>query len=104
MSTIVTYHDGKPPANRYPERITSPTKPRTCCASHMEFIGKTSQDGRVTFQYKRCSRCGFTVRVILGRMVDRHLLLDLQQTFARIFRKELEQDGSLRKMANRGNL
>jgi len=97
MSTIVVYQDERPAMNRYPERITSPSRPRNCCASHMAFIGETCRDGRISFQYKRCEQCGFTVRVMFERMADRGLLLDLQQTFARIFRRDLLTERPRRK-------
>lgn len=87
MATIVEYRDGRPAANRYPTRITSPTQPRACCGSHMTFLGEPRWEGRVQFQYKRCTRCGFTVRVILGEQPDPQLLAALRQTLARAFSK-----------------
>ncbi len=65
MRTIVEYNDAKRPRNEYPGRIISPTRPRPCCADNMQVIGKKHRD-RGTFVYKRCARCGYTVRCIVG--------------------------------------
>jgi hypothetical protein len=87
MSTIVEYRDGTPPANRYPTRITSPTQARACCEFHMTFLGEPRWEGRIQFQYKRCTCCGFTVRVILGEQADPQLLAALRETLAHAFTK-----------------
>jgi hypothetical protein len=63
MATIVEYSADKPARNGYPKRIVSPPSPRRCCFTHMKRIGEvqTEGDGQ-RFYYKRCTRCGFTVR------------------------------------------
>lgn len=70
MSTIVEYTSEHPPENRYPDRIVSPPRPGACCAREADLLGAPELEGRSLYQYKRCRRCGFTVRAI------QHLLPD----------------------------
>ena len=65
MRTIVEYTDAKRPRNQYPRRIVSPTRPAACCADQMKVIGKQHRD-RGKFVYKRCNKCGYTVRCVVG--------------------------------------
>lgn len=85
MTTIVEYTEEKAPKNRYPERIVSPPHPGPCCMTNMEQIGGREQDGRVVFRYKRCRRCGFTVRLVLKEIPDADLLADLRETLGKAF-------------------
>ncbi len=85
MPTIVTYTDREPAANRYPQRIVSPSRPGPCCFSDMEEVGTARQEGRWVFQYRRCRQCGFTVRVILREIPDTVLAEQLRQILATAF-------------------
>ena len=67
MATIVEYTDEKKPANSYPKRIVSPVAPGLCCYSKMEQIGSEQREEGWTFVYKRCKKCGFTVRHVVAR-------------------------------------
>ena len=85
MSSIVEYTDAKPAENLYPRRIVSPRKSGPCCFSDMELVGDPHADGRWVFQYRRCRRCGFTVRVILRQIPDDGLMADVRRDFATLF-------------------
>ncbi|MGH7394863.1 MAG: hypothetical protein ACREJF_04610 [Candidatus Methylomirabilales bacterium] len=67
ISTIVEYSATKRPANNYPKRIVSPLRPRTCCVTGMEALGKPRREAGWFYVYKRCRTCGFTVRSIVRR-------------------------------------
>lgn len=67
MATIVEYTDEKKPANGYPNRIISPLVPGICCYSKMEQIGGEQREEGWSFIYKRCKKCGFTVRHVTAR-------------------------------------
>jgi len=82
MATIVRYTDEEPVCNHYPERIVSPSRPRSCCFTDMEEIGTAQQEGRWEFQYRRCRACGFTVRVILREIPDTALADELRRLLA----------------------
>ena len=63
MATIVEYSAEKPPRSSYPKKIVSPPLPSQCCLAHMKRIGEMQVEGDgQRFYYKRCTRCGFTVR------------------------------------------
>jgi hypothetical protein len=85
MATIVEYTDLKRPKNHFPERIISPVKSGPCCFSDMEELGAPQEDGRWVFQYKRCRKCGFTVRTILREIPDAHLAAELRKILATSF-------------------
>ncbi|HSB80956.1 MAG TPA: hypothetical protein VLM91_19405 [Candidatus Methylomirabilis sp.] len=85
MATIVTYTDRRPPENQYPRRIISPSRPAPCCFSDMEGVGAAEQEGRWVFQYRRCRRCGFAVRVILREIPDCALVQRLREILATAF-------------------
>jgi hypothetical protein len=85
MATIVEYSDGKRPENRYPQRITSPTQSGPCCFSGMDTIGEVGHAGRFTYQYRRCRRCGFTVRFILQVDPDGVVLDALREKIVKSF-------------------
>lgn len=67
IPTIVEYSATKRPANNYPKRIISPPRPKTCCVSGMEDLGKPRREAGWFYVYKRCRTCGFTVRSIVRR-------------------------------------
>jgi hypothetical protein len=81
MATIVEYSDHERPTNLYPERIVSPAHSGPCCFTEMHEIGESQDDGRWVFQYKRCRKCGFAVRVILREVPNAALVAELQRTF-----------------------
>ncbi len=85
MATIVTYTDRRPPENQYPRRIISPSRPKACCFSDMEEVGTAQQQERWVFQYRRCRKCGFTVRVIVREIPDAALLEELRKILATSF-------------------
>lgn len=87
MSTIVEYTDKKPPENLYPWLIVSPPRSGPCCFSEMEEIGTAQRYGRWEVVYKRCRRCGFTVRVILRECPDPELVAGLRTLLDRSFRR-----------------
>lgn len=62
MATIVEYRDQVEPVNEYPARIVSPSRPSACCAGNMETLGNGQIEGLWRYIYKRCQRCGYTVR------------------------------------------
>ena len=83
--TIVEYTDQKPPKNMYPERIISPVRSGPCCFTDMEEVGKPQEDGRWVFQYRRCKKCGFALRVILREIPDAALAAELRKILANSF-------------------
>ena len=85
MPTIVEYSDHKPPTNQYPSRIISPPRAGGCCFSDMEELGTPQEDARWVYQYRRCRRCGFAVRVILREIPDIALVANLRETLAHSF-------------------
>ena len=85
MPTIVEYTDQKPPANRYPRRIISPSQSGPCCFSDMEELGTPQEDARWVYQYRRCRQCGFAVRVILREIPDTTLVNSLREELAHSF-------------------
>ena len=62
MATIVEYRDYVEPVNEYPARIVSPSRPSPCCTRNMETVGHGQIEGLWRYIYKRCHRCGYTVR------------------------------------------
>ena len=82
MATIVEYTAQKPADMSFPARIVSPPRSSPCCFTEMEAIGAPQADGRWLVQYKRCRRCGFTVRLVLREIPDAALLANLRETFA----------------------
>jgi hypothetical protein len=85
MATIVEYTDEKQPKNSYPQRIISPVRSGPCCFTDMEEVGKPQEDGRWVFQYKRCKKCGFALRVILREIPDAALAAELRKILANSF-------------------
>ena len=81
MSSIVQYRTDKPPANRWPKVIISPPGPSACCATMMDRVGDVQQDGRYLFQYRRCVRCGYTVKAAVRAIPDLQLVRSLQDDF-----------------------
>jgi hypothetical protein len=88
MATIVKYTDQKRPENLYPARIISPPRSGPCCFSDMEEIGEPQEEGHKVFQYKRCKKCGFALRVILRETVDATLAAGLRRTLAKSFLRD----------------
>lgn len=84
-ATIVEYADDKRPRNAYPERIVSPSRSGPCCFTDMEELGSPQEEGRWVFQYRRCRKCGFAVRVILREIPDAALAAELRRTLANSF-------------------
>ena len=78
METIVAYTDQESPRNLYPQRIVSPVRSGPCCFTDMEAVGAPEADRRWIFQYRRCTTCGFTVRVILRELPDTALVAELR--------------------------
>ena len=83
--TIVEYSDKKQATNLYPERIISPVRSGSCCFTDMEELGKPHESGRWVFQYKRCRKCGFALRVILREIPDAGLAAELRKILANSF-------------------
>lgn len=72
MVTIIEYSAAKKARNSYPYKIISPPIPGRCCQDRMNRIGAMQAEGDNKFYYKRCSRCGFTVREFVSAIdVDR---------------------------------
>jgi hypothetical protein len=84
-TTIVEYTDKKPPTNLYPERIVSPVRSGPCCFTDMEEVGEPREEGRWVYQYKRCRKCGFSLRVILREIPDASLAAELRKILANSF-------------------
>ena len=89
MATIVEYTDAKAPQNLYPERIISPSHSSPCCFDDMEEVGSAQRDGHWEYQYKRCRKCGFTVRMILREIPDEALIEDLRRTLENSFQRNV---------------
>jgi hypothetical protein len=85
LARIVEYTDQKAPKNAYPARIISPVRSGPCCFTDMEEIGKPQEEGRWVFQFRRCRKCGFAVRVILREIPDAALAAELRRTLANSF-------------------
>ncbi len=85
LAKIVEYTDRKAPKNAYPAQIISPLRSGPCCFTDMEEIGKPQEEGRWVFQYRRCKKCGFAVRVILREIPDEALAAELRKTLATSF-------------------
>ena len=83
MPSLVTYTDQRPPENRYPHRIISPLRAGACCFSEMADVGPPETDARWVYQYRRCRRCGFAVRVILCEIPGTTLMNSLREELAR---------------------
>jgi hypothetical protein len=48
-------------------------------------VGKPREEGRWVYQYKRCRKCGFSLRVILREIPDASLAADLRKILANSF-------------------
>ncbi len=80
VATIVLYTDREPSTNAYPRRIVSPTRSSGCCFGAMADLGTPEQDGQWLFRYRRCTTCGFTVRLATRYLPDEARLAALRQT------------------------
>ena len=85
MATIIEYNGRKRPRNEYPKSIVSPPHSGPCCFTDMQEIGTPQDDGRWVFQYKRCRKCGFALRVILREIPNAALATELRQILANAF-------------------
>ena len=83
--SIVQYTDRAVPSSEYPTRIVSPLRPAACCTFGMVNIGTPQEAGGWLFQYRRCQRCGFTVRRILLEIPDKAQLAQLRRALAHSF-------------------
>ena len=83
--SIVQYADRVVPSSEYPERIVSPPRSAACCALGMVDIGAPQEESGWLFQYRRCQRCGFTVRRILREIPDKAQLAQLRRALAHSF-------------------
>jgi hypothetical protein len=57
----------------------------------MEEVGTPQQDDRWVFQYRRCRRCGFAVRVVLREIPDATLANSLRKELARSFVRNIPE-------------
>lgn len=72
IASIIEYSAEKKARNSYPHKIISPPGPSRCCQARMSRIGAVQAEGDNKFYYKRCSRCGFTVREFVSTIdIDR---------------------------------
>jgi len=55
----------------------------------MEEIGVPQEAEQWEFRYKRCRKCGFTIRVILRARPDVDLVASLRETLARAFQRKV---------------
>jgi hypothetical protein len=55
----------------------------------MELVGEPHSEGRWVFQYRRCRRCGFAVRVILRQVPDDTLMAEVRKEFATLFMRRV---------------
>ena len=85
MATIVEYTDRTTPRNDFPRHIISPSHAGPCCFSEMEWLDAPQMDARWVFQYRRCPRCGFAVRVILREIPNAALVNSLREELAHSF-------------------
>lgn len=78
MVSIIEYSVEKKARNSYPHRIISPPIPSQCCQARMNRIGQVQVEDNGKFYYKRCSRCGFTVREFMSAIdIERLLGMDV---------------------------
>ena len=89
MATIVEYTDRETPQNHYPKRIISPSRSGACCYLEMEEIGMPQEAEQREFRYKRCRKCGFTIRVILHERPDVALVASLRKALAHAFQRNV---------------
>ena len=87
LPSIVEYTDEAAPANEYTDRIVSPRRPAPCCALGMVNVGDPQEMHGWLFQYRRCPRCGFTVRRILREVPDEEMLAELRRTLVHAFER-----------------
>ena len=78
MPSMVSHAEESQPTNRYSHQIISPPRAGACCFSVMEWLDAPQRDDRWVFQYRRCRRCGFTVRVILREILNAALIASLR--------------------------
>ena len=88
-TTIIEYSDTRRPQNRYPARIVSPSRSGSCCFLDMETLGEPLREGQWVYQYKRCTTCGYAVRLIVRQVPDEALIAELRQTLAVAFQRNV---------------
>ncbi len=81
MPTIIEYTDTKPATNLYPDAIVSPRHSHGCCISNMEDISGPIVEGRWIYRYRRCSECGFAVRLVVRSMPDPEAIASVRAVF-----------------------
>ena len=91
VPSIVQYTDGAVPSNEYPARIVSPPRAAGCCALSMVNVGDPEKENGWLLQYRRCQRCGFTVRRILREVPDEELLAELRCSLAHAFGRKARE-------------
>ena len=89
LQTVVTYSDTVPPAVEFGPRtagepltllsVVSPTREAPCCSSHTVVIGTIVANRRFSYQYSRCTVCGFTVRQVVKALPDPELVAQLRE-------------------------
>jgi ribosomal protein S14 len=57
----------------------------------MEWLDAPQRDVRWVYQYRRCRRCGFAVRVILREIPDAALGASLRESLARSFMRNVPE-------------
>lgn len=82
MPSIVQYTDRKAAENHYPARIVSPSRPSACCFVEMEELGEEHREDRWVYRYRRCARCGYTVRLVVRQLPDMELIDKLRKVMA----------------------
>jgi hypothetical protein len=55
----------------------------------MEWLDVPQMDVRCVYQYRRCRRCGFAVRVILHEIPDAALAATLRESLAHSFARNV---------------
>jgi hypothetical protein len=63
IKNIIRYDDAEKPSNDYPKKITSPTKPSTCCHDgNRKMVGGAREIDGFKFCYKICQKCGYALK------------------------------------------
>jgi len=105
MPTIIVDYSAKRPArDRYPKKIISPPFPRECCLTQMQRIGGRQVEEnsrRWYFFYKRCTRCGFTVREFMSSVEMYRLLPWISSAGIRRAATLIQSNGRFRRRRQR---
>lgn len=87
QSTIVCYSDIQIPINEFPTRIISPSHSGPCCLRAMTLLEPEIRDHVAVYQYKRCARCGYTVRHVSQVLPNEAAMADLRKAISRSFKR-----------------